>query len=109
MCLSIDVCSVIRRAWKRVENLQREIHTSSNEAYAVNRMKSLSSKNHGDYEQIFVAEENSLVYSKVRRVELHDNSEYVSVEIQSNNNTNFMTTVNQAYGIIHGPSQKVHN
>ena len=77
MCLSIDVYSVIRRAWKRVENLQR---------------------------QICVAEENSLVYSEVRRVELHDNSEYVSVEIQSNKNTNFMTTVNQAYGIIHGPS-----
>ena len=84
-----------------MENLQRQIHTSSNEAYSVNRMKSLSSKNHEDY--------NSLVYSEVRRVELHDNSEYASAEIQSNSNTNFMTTVNQAYGIIHGPSQKTHN
>lgn len=103
-CPSIDVCiySVIRRAWKRVENLQREIHTSSNEAYSINRMK------YGNYEQICETENNSLVYSEVRRVELHDNPEYVSAEIQSNSNTNFITTVNAAYGIIRGPSEKTH-
>ena len=93
----IYIYSVIRRAWKRVENLQREIQTSSNEAYSVHRMK---------YEQICEAENNRLVYSEVRRVESHDNSEYVSTKIQSNNNTNFIATVNEAYGIIRGPSEK---
>ena len=82
-----------------MENLQRRIHTSSNEAYSVNRMK---------YEQICEAENNALVYSEVRRVESHDNSEYVSAEIQSNSDTNFIATVNEAYGIIRGPSEKTH-
>ena len=98
--LLMYIYSVIRRAWKRVENLQRQIHTSSNEAYSVNRMK---------YGEICEAENNPLVYSEVRRVESHDNSEYVSAEIQSNSNTNFIATVNEAYGIMRGPSEKTQN